>query len=146
MAVHGRPAPACEPLPGAAALFSPWTDLAGTGESLRLNERADALLPAHLCGQAARLYAGAAQLEHPYVSPFYGEFRGLPSLLVHVSDSEILLDDTLRMVEKARAAGVAVECEVWRDLVHAWPIAVPWVREAREVVSGAASYFARRIG
>ncbi len=135
-----------DPLPGAAALFSPWTDLAGTGDSMRENADADAMLPADLCVEAARRYAGSAPLEHPYVSPFYGSFKGLPSLLVHVADTEILLDDSLRVVEKAREAGIAVECEVWNDLPHAWPVAVPYVREARLTVAGVAAYFARRIG
>ena len=135
-----------EPVPAAAALFSPWTDLAGTGDSMRENADADAMLPAHLCGAAARLYAGSAPLEHPYISPFYGDFAGLPSLLVHVGDTEILLDDSLRVVEKARTAGIAVECEVWNDLPHAWPVAMPYVKEARLTVAGVAAYFARQIG
>jgi monoterpene epsilon-lactone hydrolase len=135
-----------DPVPGAAALFSPWTDLAATGESLKRNADSEAMLPVHLVREAGMLYAGSAPLEHPYVSPFYGEFKGLPSLLILASDSEILLDDTLRVVQKAREAGVAVECEVWREMIHAWPVATPLVREARDAVAAAGAYFARRIG
>jgi acetyl esterase/lipase len=135
-----------EPLPGAAALFSPWTDLAATGATIRTNAESDALLPAGMVREAAMLYAGAAPLEHPYVSPFYGDFKGLPSLLVLASSTEILLDDTLRVVAKAQAAGIAVECEIWKEMLHAWPVAGVAMREAREAAATAGVYFARRIG
>ncbi len=135
-----------EPLPGAAALFSPWTDLAGTGESLRENAETEAMLPVHLVSEAAALYAGTAPLEHPYLSPLYGDFKRLPSLMILASDSEILRDDALRVASKALAAGVAVECEVWPGMLHAWPVAAPWIREARQAVAAAGAYFARRIG
>ena len=133
-------------MPGAAALFSPWTDLAATGESLTRNDESDAMLSAALVREGAMVYAGAAPLEHPYLSPLYGEYKGLPSLFLLASDSEVLLDDTLRVAQKAREAGVAVECEVWRELIHAWPVGVPMMREAREAVASAGTYFARRIG
>lgn len=135
-----------EPLPGAAALFSPWTDLAGTGESIRTNAESEAMLAPHLIGEAGALYAGAAPLEHPYVSPLYGEFKGISSLLILASDAEVLRDDALRVAAKAQAAGVAVECEIWKAMIHAWPVAVPLLREAREAVAAAGAYFARRIG
>jgi monoterpene epsilon-lactone hydrolase len=135
-----------EQVPGAAALFSPWTDLAATGDSLKQNAESEAMLPVHLVREAGMLYAGAAPLEHPYVSPFYGEFKGMPSLLILASASEILLDDSLRVVQKAREAGVAVECEVWRGLVHAWPVAGTAMREGGEAIAAAGAYFARRIG
>lgn len=135
-----------EPVPGAAALFSPWTDLAATGDSLKQNEEIEAMLPVHLVREAGMLYAGTASLEHPYVSPFYGDFEGMPSLLILASASEILLDDSLRVVQKAREAGVAVECEIWRGLIHAWPVAGPAMREARDAIGAAGAYFARRIG
>jgi monoterpene epsilon-lactone hydrolase len=135
-----------EPLPGAAALFSPWTDLAGTGESLRTNAESEAMLPAHLIREAGMLYAGAAPLEHPYISPLYGDFTGLSSLLILASESEVLRDDALRIVARAQTAGVAVECEVWKGMIHAWPVTVPVMREARDAVAAAGAYFARRIG
>jgi len=135
-----------DPLPAAAALISPLTDLAGTGESLRTNAESDSMLSTKHSGHLFRLYAGNHPLEHPLVSPLYAELRGLPSLLIHASSSEILFDDSRRLAEKARAAGIAVEFTVWRDLPHDFHAAVPLTPESRLAVKGVGAYFARRVG
>jgi acetyl esterase/lipase len=135
-----------EKLPAAAALLCPATDLACTGESMRTNAESEALLSLRHRDILVRLYAGTAPLEHPLVSPLYADLHGLPSLLIQVSDSEILLDDGRRVAEKARAAGVAVEFEVWHRQQHDWQATVPLTPESRAAVQGIGAYFARRVG
>ena len=135
-----------EPMPAAAALISPLTDLAGTGESLRTNAETESLLSMRHAGQLSRMYAGQTALEHPLVSPLYAELRGLSSLLIHASDSEILFDDSRRLAEKGRAAGIAVEFTVWHDQMHDFHASVPLTPESRLAVKGVGAYFARRVG
>ena len=135
-----------DPLPAAAALISPLTDLAGTGESLRTNAATESLLSTRHSEKLARMYAGDHAFEHPLVSPLYAELRGLPSLLIHASNSEILFDDARRLAEKARAAGIAVEFTVWDQQPHDFHAAVPLTPEARLAVKGVGAYFARRVG
>lgn len=135
-----------DPLPAAAALISPVADLAFTGDSVRTNAARDAMLSTRHKVALARLYAPSHAVEHPLVSPLYADLKGLPSLLIHASDSEILFDDARRVAEKARAAGVAVEFTVFRDLMHDWHASVPLTPESRHAVKGVAAYFARRIG
>ena len=135
-----------DPLPAAAALISPLTDLAGTGDSLRSNAETESVLSMRHGGELARMYAGRTALEHPLVSPLYAELRGLPSLLIHASDSEILFDDSRRLAEKGKAAGIAVEFTVWPDQMHDFHASVPLTPESRLAVKGVGAYFARRIG
>lgn len=109
------------PLPGACALFSPWTDLACTGAAIAENiDRCAWFMPAQV-RFAAGLYAGTAAPTDPLVSPLYGDLAGLPPLILHASDSELLRDDTLRLAERAGAAGVPVTLKLWHGLPHAWP-------------------------
>ncbi|MFN4163457.1 MAG: alpha/beta hydrolase [Ferrovibrio sp.] len=109
------------PLPAAAALFSPWTDLAGSGKAMQENlERCAWFMPAQI-HFAAELYAGKTPRTDPLVSPIHGDLTGLPPLILHVSDSELLRDDTLRLAELARSGGVAVDLRIWHGLPHAWP-------------------------
>lgn len=108
-------------LPAAAALFSPWTDLAMSGTSYRENIAHCAWFMPQQIRLAARLYAGAAALDDPHISPLHGDLQGLPPLILHVSDSELLRDDTLHLARKAQAAGVMVQCKQWHGLPHAWP-------------------------
>jgi acetyl esterase/lipase len=109
------------PPPAACALFSPWTDLACTGAAIEENTaRCAWFMPAQV-RFAAGLYAGAAPTTDPLVSPLYGDPAGLPPLILHASDSELLRDDTLRLAERAAAAGVPVSLKLWHGLPHAWP-------------------------
>lgn len=109
------------PLPAAAALFSPWSDLTCGGAAISENaERCAWFMPEHL-RFAARLYAGRHDPADPFLSPLHGDLSGLPPLLLHVSDSELLRDDTLRLAAAARAAGTPVRLRLWHGLPHAWP-------------------------
>ncbi len=123
-----------EALPACAFAFSPWTDLAGTGASVRANARRDPWLASTLLTPAARLYLRDTPAEHPLASPLYADPRALPPLLLHAVESEILRDDTLRFAERARAAGVAVDTRIWRNLPHAFAIFAPLLPEARACV------------
>ena len=67
---------------------------------------------------ASRAYAGDTPLDDPRVSPLYGDLVGLPPMLVHVGSDEILLDDAVRLVERARAAGVDASLGRFPGLWH----------------------------
>jgi acetyl esterase/lipase len=64
------------------------------------------------------------------ISPLYADLAGLPPLLIHVGSDEVLLDDSTRLAERARASGVAVELKIWPVVPHAWQLAYPQVPEA----------------
>jgi acetyl esterase/lipase len=82
-----------KPLPAAAALFSPWTDLADTGESLLTNARRDAVFGAREIRIAADWYLNGAEPQTPEASPLYALLDGLPPLFIEVGERESLLDD-----------------------------------------------------
>jgi monoterpene epsilon-lactone hydrolase len=123
------------PMPAAAVLLSPWTDLTCSAESVERNDQADVIVSARSARAAAAHYAGAAALDDPGVSPLFGDLAGLPPLYVTVDRSEALLDDSLRLVERAQGAGVRCELEQTSGLFHIWPVLVPLLSEARETVT-----------
>lgn len=133
-------------LPAGALLFSPWTDLAATGETLRSNDRSDVMIQGASIARAARPYLGAVAATDPLVSPLYAppaEMAALPPLYVQASDKEVLLDDSRRLVERVRAAGGSAELHVWHGVPHVWQIFHPFLPEARRALQDAAG-FARR--
>ncbi|MEK6348835.1 MAG: alpha/beta hydrolase [Burkholderia sp.] len=132
------------PLPAGAVLFSPWTDLAATGATLVTNDGADPMFAGAALARAARLYVGDASATDPYVSPLYADPAGLPPLLIQAGSTEVLLDDSRRFAERAQAAGVEVELQVWPRMPHVWQMAVPFVPEARRALDDAAA-FVRRV-
>jgi monoterpene epsilon-lactone hydrolase len=104
--------------PVGAVAISPVTDLALTGESYQTRAEAD---PYFTKSQAAGLvasYLGHADPKDPLASPLYGDLSGLPPIRVHVGDDEVLLDDSRRYVERAVAAGVDAELDVWMGMPH----------------------------
>ena len=131
-----------EPLPAAAACLAPWTDLAATGDSVRSNSASDAWVYGEAVALGARLYLGSTPATHPLASPLYGELAGLPPLLIHVSASELLRDDGLRLAERARRAGVPVRLRMWSGLPHVWQGFAPFIPEARESLEEIAAFLA----
>jgi acetyl esterase/lipase len=69
-------------------------------------------------------YAPGADLTDAAISPLYGSWHGLPPLAFHVSSSEMLLDDSLRAFESARAAGGQAQVRIWHDLPHVFQVAL----------------------
>ncbi len=133
-------------LPRAAAVISPWTDLTCSGESMRTMQSKDPIIDATRSSHVAGWYAGNTPREHPLVSPMFADLRGLPPLLVHVGTDEVLLDDSTRFAERAKAQGAPVSIEVWEEMIHVWHYYAAWVPEAREALAGIARFFAAQLG
>src|SRR5215469_15934923 len=128
------------PLPAAAALFSPWTDLAATGESIRTNAARCAMFHGADIGPSARYYLGDTDPRNALASPLFADLSGLPPLLIHVGADECLRDDYTRAAEKARAARVTVESKIWPVVPHAWQLAPHLIPEARQSLREGAEF------
>ncbi|MGC2527146.1 MAG: alpha/beta hydrolase fold domain-containing protein [Candidatus Acidiferrum sp.] len=128
------------PLPAGAAVFSPWTDLAATGDSIRTNARRCAMFHGKDIGPSARYYLGDTNPRTPLASPLYADLAGLPPILIHVGANETLRDDSTRLAEKARLAGVRVELKVWPVVPHAWQLAPHKIPEARQSLRESAAF------
>ena len=133
------------PMPAGAVLLSPWTDLLGTGDSLRSRARRDPWLrPAGIPLLADR-YRNSTPTDHPLVSPLYSDLSGFPPLLIHVGNDEILLDDSTRLESKARSAGVDVTSKIWLGMWHAFHAFYPWVPEAKRAHREIGTWVASRM-
>jgi len=123
-----------KPLPACATLLSPWTDLAATGNSLITNLKTDMMIPGDLIGESAKHYIGTNDVRLPYISPLYGDHRGLPPIYIQVSAAEVLLDDSLRLEKKLIEAGVPVVVDEWRGMAHVWQALGSILPEARAAI------------
>jgi monoterpene epsilon-lactone hydrolase len=132
-------------LPAAAVLFSPWTDLAATGESIVGNDTADVMFFGSWVASAARPYLADTPVTDPLASPVYADLAGLPPLFIQVSDSEVLLDDSRRVAANARKAGVEATLQIWRGVPHCWQIFAPALPEGRDALRQASAFMASRL-
>ena len=122
------------PMPAGAVPISPWTDLEGTGESVRTRAARDVMVTIENLTGSAKQYYGTHDPKDPLVSPVHGNFRGLPPMLIQVGDAEILLDDSTRVAKSAKAAGVEVELEVWDDMPHVWHVFAKLLPEGQQAI------------
>jgi monoterpene epsilon-lactone hydrolase len=100
--------------PTGAVLFSPITDLAMTGSSWQTRAEADPLFVREQAAELIQAYLNGHDPKDPLASPLYGNFVRLPPVRVQVGDDEVLLDDSVRFVERAVAAGIDAQLDVWQ--------------------------------
>lgn len=132
------------PLPDAAVTLSAWTDLAVSGESMRTHATRDPMISDADVGAWGRHYAGQSDPREPLVSPLYGDLAGLPPVLMHVGEEEVLLDDTLRFATRARAAGSDVTSVVFPELFHVFHVFAGMLSEAREAIGSVGDFLRAR--
>ncbi|MDF1856122.1 alpha/beta hydrolase fold domain-containing protein [Pseudooceanicola sp.] len=131
--------------PAALLAMSPWADLTASSASLRENARAEALLPVGRLEEARDCYLAGADPRDPGVSPLFADFPDCPPVWLHVGQTEILRDDTLRMTEHLRGQGAEVSLDLWADLPHVVAIFQGWLPEADAVLRGAAGFIRARF-
>lgn len=137
--------------PDAVIGLSPLADSTYSGPSIRNNLESDTML-GPLFGGLLKIpktvltwiyvLENRIRPSHPVVSPLFGDLSGLPPTLIQVSESEMLLDDARRYVNKARASGSAAWLQSWPGLLHVWQIFLPEVPEAREAIERIGAFIA----
>ena len=134
------------PLPVSAVLMSPWTDLAATGESYVSRADADPIHQRPMILALAKNYLGEdGDPCNPLASPLYADLTGLPPLVIQVGDRETVLDDSTMFADKARAAGVDVELQVWDGMVHVFQMFASEIAEARQAIDSIARFLNRHL-
>ena len=134
-----------DPPPAAAVLFSPWTDLAASGESIIGNDAADALMFGAWVAAQARHYLGDTTATDPLASPVYADLTGLPPLLIQVGDDEVLLSDSRRVFDNAQMCGGKATLQIWRGVPHGWQVFAPILPEGRAALREAGAFIASRL-
>jgi acetyl esterase/lipase len=131
----------CDPHLAGAVVFSPWTDLALTGESMRTRAGDDPLLSRARLEEAAVQYLGTHDRRDPRVSPLYADLADLPPVLALVGEDEVLLDDSTRLADRSSA----VELHVWQGMTHVFAVDLSLVA-SHEALARAAAFLHRRLG
>ncbi len=122
------------PLPAAGVGLSPWVDLEGIGESMQTKASVDPMVQRAGLLEMAKLYLGGKDARSPLAAPLYADLTGLPPLLIQVGTAETLLDDSTRIAERARKAGVKVTLEPWENMVHVWHIFAAMLDEGQQAI------------
>jgi phosphinothricin tripeptide acetyl hydrolase len=122
------------PLPAGGVCISPWVDLTCGGGSYATRAGADPIVKRAGVEEMATAYLGGRDATTPLASPLFADLHGLPPLLVHVGDDEVLLDDAVQLAERARKAGVEATLEVWPKMIHVWHWFFPMLDEGQAAI------------
>lgn len=130
------------PLPSSLTVFSPWTDV--TQQDLYTPE-CEPVLQSEWTSKAAKLYAGDEPLTNPLISPVFGDFSGLPPLLIQVGSQEMLLNDAERLAQAARRDKVQTTLEIFNNLWHVFQIHSSQLERAAEAMTTAGNHIRHHL-
>ena len=145
-----RRAAAGAAMPVAVVYASPWLDLTCAGFSYTANEAHDPVLKRDRLLSVARSYTGDDhELADPAVSPLMAPmdaFANLPPTLIHVGDTEVVLDDAHSLETAMAAAGGIVRLREFTDVIHAWHLFFPIMPQAEAAVLEVLSFLRPYMG
>ena len=127
------------PRPAAVTLMSPWLDVAREGASHQ-GTPDDPVVSKEQLDLFALCYLGDGDRKSPSATPFYADFSGLPPTLVHVGTRERLHDDSVTVVERMKAAGVAADLKVFDGMTHNWQLYAPMLDEGMASIEACAAF------
>jgi acetyl esterase/lipase len=133
-------------LPAAAVCISPWVDFEAEGESMTSRAAQDPLVTRDMILNLAKMYMGEkGSLREPLAAPINAYLNDLPPLFIQVGNSETLLDDSTRLADKAKEAGVDATLQIWDEMPHVWHLAAPVLPEGQEAIDKIGEFVRQRI-
>jgi cation diffusion facilitator CzcD-associated flavoprotein CzcO/acetyl esterase/lipase len=124
-----------EPLPAGLVVLNGWLDLTCSGTSMTTNAARDVGLFRDWAVHGGELYRGDANPLDPELSPVEADLHGLPPTYIQVGTHDILLSDSDRLAERARAAGVDVGYSRFEGMWHDFQLGAGMLREADEAMA-----------
>ena len=132
------------PLPSAVIAFSPATDFTGGSPSLVSRAAVDPIINPQAIPALIPIYLGQdTDPTNPYASPLFGNYSGMPPILLQVGDAEVLLDDSTRLAQHAAEQGCDVTLDVWKGMPHVFQGFAPFLPEAVEAISTVGEFIHR---
>jgi epsilon-lactone hydrolase len=130
--------------PACGWAISPWVDMEAIGASMTSKATTDPSVERAGILDIARAYLNGADPRSPLAAPIYADLRGLPPLLIQVGAAETLLDDAIRLAQVAGAADVAVDLQIWPEMIHVWHLYYRELSAGRRAIA-AGGEFARAM-
>jgi acetyl esterase/lipase len=130
--------------PACGWAISPWVDMEAIGDSMSGKAATDPTVQKAGILDMAMHYLNGADPRSPLAAPIYGDLHGLAPLLIQVGAAETLLDDAIRLAQVAGAADVAVDLQIWPEMIHVWHLYYPELSAGRRAIA-AGGEFARAM-
>jgi len=134
------------PMPAAIVAFSAGTDATYTGASMDSKAGIDPFFTRESMMYTSGMYLAGQDPAQPLLSPaLHADLTGLPPMLLQAGTNELLLDDSTRLAERARNAGVDVVLDITADVCHVFQSFAGLLDEADEALDRAALFLKQRV-
>jgi epsilon-lactone hydrolase len=134
------------PLPAAVMPLSPWYDMEATAPSFETNAKVERLISREMSLNMSGMFLGSASPRDPLANPLHADFKGFPPLYIQVGGYEAIMDDSTRLADKAKAAGVEVRCEVFPEMQHVFQFMAGKAPEADAAIAKLAAWVKPKLG
>ena len=135
------------PIPAATLPMSPWAGWDTSGTTYDTNESRDALVSRGTTNVLGSLFIGSnGDPKHPLANPLYTDYSGFPPIYIQVGDAETLVDDSRRIVERAKQAGVDVKLDLYADMQHVFHFLAGTAPEADAAIQQMAQWVRPKLG
>jgi monoterpene epsilon-lactone hydrolase len=132
--------------PGCGWCLSPWIDMEALGGSMKSKADTDPMVQKAGILEIAKAYLGGADPRSPLAAPLYADLTGIAPLLIQVGAAETLLDDAIRLAQRAGAADVRVDLQVWPEMVHVWPLFWPELAAGKRALDETGAWIRQALG
>ncbi len=127
------------------AVLSPVTDLTLSGATYDTRADADPFFTRPQVEALVHSYLGSADAKHPLASPLHSHLAGMPPVRILVGDDEVLLDDSIRYIGRAVAAGVDARLDVWLGMPHGFPGSIGRLKAAAQALDAVGAFLTDRL-
>jgi len=135
------------PLPAAIAAFSPALDHTRSGATMRTKEGIDPILTREALDRTGAIYLGGQDPDQPLLAPAVrADLTGFPPILLQVGTNELLLDDSVRLAERAREADVDVILDITAGVPHVFQTFTGALDEAGQALDRASLFLTQHLG
>jgi len=134
------------PLPAGGVALSPWANLEHSGSSLDTRDGIDPTVNRTGLTLMSKAFLNGALRNSPEASPVFADVRGLPPILVHIGESEVMLSDAIRLAAHLAENRVRVTLEVWPGMFHVWHMFAAILPEGMQALQDAAAFLETAIG
>jgi epsilon-lactone hydrolase len=133
------------PMPAAALVMSPYADLTLAGASIDARGPADPLLSREALEARIGDYTAGQDPALALISPVFADLSGLPPLIIQAGTHEVLLDDAVRLAQRAVAADVQVTLDIVPGVPHVFQAYHPILDEAEAALDRAGRFLSAQL-
>jgi epsilon-lactone hydrolase len=133
------------PLPAAALVMSPYVDLTLSGSTMQTKREVDPLLSPEALRARVTDYTAEHDAALGLISPIFAELSSLPPLIIQAGTHEVLLDDAVRLAQRASTADVEVTLDITPRVPHVFQAYHPILDEAAAALDRAGRFLSAHL-